>query len=142
MGLERDDPVSPGERRLGRSRVAALPVVDAVRRLAFLVVADEHRAVLQRLLRRRDDGQDVVVDVDELECVLGDVRVGGDDCRDFLALESHFVGREHRLRVTRQGRHPREVVLREQLTGDHRDDSVERGRRRRVDALDARVRHR
>ena len=110
MRLERDDPVGLGERGVGRGRVAALPLVDEVVGLAFLVVADQRRAVGERLLRRRDGREHLVVDVDELERVLGDVGIGRDDRRDLLALEPHLVGGEHRLGVARQRRHPREVV--------------------------------
>ena len=65
-----------------------------------------------------------------------------DDGCDLLALEPHLVGREHRLGVARHRRHPREVVAREELTGDDGDHAVHRGRGRRVDAPDARVRDR
>ena len=130
------------ERGVGRGLVARFPRVDAVVGLAFLLVADQRRAVCERLLRGRDRGQDVVVDVDELERVGGDVGIGGDDGGDLLALVAHLVGDEHRLRVARQRRHPRQAVLRHEVAGDDRDDAVERGGGRRVDAVDARVRDR
>ena len=76
--VERDDHVGLGERALGGLLVARLPVVDAVVGLALLVVADQRRAVLERLLRVVTAGQRVVVDVDQLERVVGDVGVLGD----------------------------------------------------------------
>ena len=49
--VERDDLVRLGERLLGRVLVARLPVVDVVVGLAFLLVADQRRALRERLLR-------------------------------------------------------------------------------------------
>ena len=59
-----------------------------------------------------DRRQRLVVDVDQLERVLRDVRGLGDHRRDLLALEAHLVGREHGLGVAGERRHPGEVVLR------------------------------
>ena len=72
--LEADDAVRLGERALGRLGVARLPVVDAVVGLALLVVADQRRAGCERGLRRRDRGQGLVVDLDQLERVVRRVR--------------------------------------------------------------------
>ena len=125
-----------GVRRL---LVARLPVVDVVVGLPLLLVADQGRAVRLRLVRRDDDPEWLVVDVDQLERVLGDVGVGRDHRRDLLALEPHLVGDEHRLRVPRKRRHPRQVVLCHQLAGDDRDHALERLRRRGVDPVQLRV---
>ena len=119
--VQRDDLVGRGERLVGALLVARLPVVDVVVGLAFLVVADDRRAGLQRLLRRRDRREHLVVDVDQLERVFRDVGVLGDDGRDLLALEAHLVGDQHGLRVIGERRHPCQVVLRHELAGDHRD---------------------
>ena len=126
VGLERDDAVGPGERGLGRGGIAGLPLVDEVGILILFVVADEHRAVGERLLRRRDGRQHVIVDVDQFQRILGDVGIGRDDGRNLLALEADLVGGEHGLGVARHRRHPGEVVLREQFAGDDGDDAVER----------------
>ena len=72
-GVERHDPVGLRKGTGGRLPVAGLPVVDVVGVLSLLVVADQRRPVRERLLRRRDRGQDVVLDVDQLQRVLGDV---------------------------------------------------------------------
>ena len=88
--------------------VAGLPAVDVVRVLPLLVVPDHGRALGERLLRARDRRQRLVVDVDELGCVLRDVRGLGDHRGDLLALEAHLVRREHGLRVARERRHPGE----------------------------------
>ncbi len=103
--------------------VAGLPVVDVVVLLIFLVRADHGGAGLERALRRDDGFERVVVDLDQLQRVLGDVRVGGDHGRDLLTLEPHGVRDEHGLRVARHRGHPRQVVLRHQLAGHHGDDA-------------------
>ena len=140
--VERDHLVGLRERAVGGLLVAGLPVVDVIVGLAFLVVADDRRAVGERLLRRGDRRQDLVVDVDQLERVAGDVGALGDDRRDLLALEAHLVGGEHGLRVARERRHPRQVVLRHQLARHDRDDAGQRRRAARVDRLDPGVRDR
>ena len=53
-----------------------------------------------------DRGQQLVLDVDQLERVAGRVAVVGDHERDLLALEAHLVGGQHGLRVVRERRHP------------------------------------
>jgi hypothetical protein len=110
-----------------------------VRRLPVLLVADQRRAVGRGLLRARHGVERLVLDLDQLECVLRDVGRLGDDAGDLLTLVAHLVGDEHGLRVARQGRHPRKVVLRHQLAGDDGDDARQRGRRRRVDRRQASV---
>ena len=141
-GVERDDAVGLGERALGGVRVARLPVVDVVRGLALLVVTDQGRVLGERLLRARDRRERLVVDLDQLERVLRDVRRLGDHGRDLLALEAHLVRGEHSLRVAGERRHPGEVVRRERLAGDHRHDAGQLRRPRDVDRADARVRER
>ena len=69
-GVERHHAVGLRERAVGGLLVAGLPVVDVVRGLALLVVADHRRAVRERLLRRGHRRQRLVVDVDQLERVL------------------------------------------------------------------------
>jgi hypothetical protein len=120
---EADDLVGFRKRLLGRVSVAGLPVVDLVVGLVFLVVPDHGGSRLERRLRADDHRQRLVVDVDQLERVVRDVRVFGDDARHLLALHAHLVGREHGLRVAGEGRHPREVVLGEDLSGHDHDDA-------------------
>ena len=76
----------------------------------------------QGLLGRRHGRQRLVVDVDQLEGVLRDVRVLRDHGGDLLALEADLVRREHGLGVAGERRHPRQVVLRHQLAGHDRHD--------------------
>ncbi len=141
-GVELDDLVRLGEGLVRGLLVARLPVVDVVVGLPFLLVADDGRALLEGLLRGRDHLQRLVVDVDQLAGVLGDVGGLGDHRRHLLALEAHLVRGENGLRVAREGRHPGEVVLRHQLSGDDRDDALDRLRARGVDRVDAGVRER
>ena len=137
--VERDHRVRLGERLVGGLLVARLPVVDVVVGLPVLLVADQRCIGRRCLLRGDDDPERLVVHVDQLEGVLGQVRVGRDHGRDLLALEPHLVGHEHGLRVARHRRHPREVVLRHQLAGDDRDHALERLRPRGVDPVQLRV---
>ena len=141
-GVERDDRVGLRESALRGLLITGLPVVAAVVGLSLFLVADQRRVRSKRQLRVHDRGQRVVLDVDALERVLGDVGVGGDHRRDLLALEAHLVGREHGLRVARQRRHPGEVVGFEVLAGDDGDDARDLLRGARVDPLDLRVRQR
>ena len=67
--------------------------------------------------------QRLVVDLDRLARVLGDVRVVGDDAGHLLALEPHLVGGQHRLGVVGQGGHPGEVPGRHHLAGQHQVDA-------------------
>ena len=140
--LEGDDAVGLGEGGVGGGRVAGLPLVDQVVGLALLLVADHHRARLQRLLGGGDGGQHVVVDLDELGGVDRGVGVGGDDGRHLLALVAHLVGGQHRLGVARQGRHPGQAVLGHELAGHHGHHALHLGRRGGVDRVDPGVGHR
>ncbi len=84
-----------------------------------LVVPDDGGPRGDGLLRVHNRRQNLVVDLDGLAGILGDIGVVGDDAGDLLALEAHLVGRQHRLGVVGKGRHPREVVLGGHLPGDH-----------------------
>jgi hypothetical protein len=97
---------------------------------------------LSACLGARHRRQGLVVDVDELDGVLGDVGRLGDDRGDLLALEAHLVRGEHGLRVAGEGRHPGEVVLRQELACHDGDDARELLRLRGVDRPDTRVRER
>ena len=137
--VERDDLVGLGEGAVGGLLVARFPVVDEVGVLPLLVVADHGGVALERPLRRRDGRQRLVLDVDQLQRVLGDVGGLGHDRRHLLALEAHLVGGEHRLGVAREGGHPGEVVLRHQVAGDDGDDTRQGLRPGGVDRDDAGV---
>src|SRR5438445_197454 len=115
------DLVRSGECGLGCGLIARLPVVDVVVLLAFLVVANQRRACGFGAIGARDSGQNLVVDEDGIASILRLVLGLGDDCGDLLALEANFVRGEHRLRVAAQSRHPRQLVLRHELTRDHSD---------------------
>ena len=140
--LERGDDVGLRERPLGGGGVADLPAVAGVVGLPLLVVADHRRVGRRRLLRVDDRGQRLVLDVDRLAPVLGDVRVVGDDDAHLLALEAHLVGGEHGLGVVGERRHPGEVALGHHLAGEHQPDARDLPGLRRVDGDDAGVRQR
>jgi hypothetical protein len=107
------------ERRVGRRRVAGLPVEDVVVGLAVDVVADHRRVRVQRLRRIDNRGQYVVVDVDQREGVARGVTVLGDDECHLLPLESDLVRREDRDDVMRERRNPRELQSLQQRAGDN-----------------------
>jgi hypothetical protein len=134
-----DDDLGRVEDGFGLGPVAGLPVEDVVVGLALLVVADDRRVGVQRAARVDDDGQLLVLDLDQLERVAGRVAVLGHDEGDLLALEAHLVGGQHRLGVLRHRRHPREVQPGQVGAGDHGADLGVRDGRRRVDRQDLRV---
>ena len=108
-------------------------VGDAVVGLAF-VITNDRSASIHRLLGIHDRIKCFVVNVDQLDGILGDVAIRRDDVGDLLALEAHLVCGEHRLGVIGQGGHPREVVSQQRrtrnafqsLAGDHCDNTWQR----------------
>ena len=140
--LQLGDQVGLRERAVGAVGVADFPVVDDVVGLVFLVVPDDRGALGDRLLRVDDDRQRLVVDVDRLARVLGDVGVVGDDAGHLLALEPDLVGGQHRLRVVGQGRHPGQVPGRHHLAGQHQVHAGDVPGPAGVDRLDPGVRQR
>ena len=88
-----------------------------------------------------DGGQRLVVDVDQLDGVLGDVAALGDDERDRVADELHLALGQRRARgvgdvLARDGV-PGLLDVRVEVLGDeHRVHTGQRERRRRVDAVD------
>ncbi len=114
--------VGLGERRLGRGAVAGRPVDDVVAGAARNVVADQRRALGQRLPGVHQRRQRLVVHLDQAQRVTGGVVVLGDDERDLLPLEAHLVGGQHGLSVVRQRRHPGQPALGKHRAGDHRAD--------------------
>ncbi len=125
-GVERHHLVRRGEGCICARLVAGLPRISDVVGLTLLLVPDERGVGLEAPLRVDDHRQLVIVHVDEREGIAGDVWVGGDHRRHFLPLVTDLVGGEHRLGVTGECRHPRQVVRRHQFAGDHRDHTVER----------------
>ena len=140
--LEPGDHVGLLEGPVGGGRVADLPVVDGVAGLALLVVPDDRGVLGLRLLRVHDRRQRLVLDVDGLARVLGDVRVVGDDAGHLLTLEPHLVGGQHGLGVVGQGRHPGQVPGRHHLAGQHQVDPGDIPGLAGVDRLDPGVRQR
>ena len=97
--------------RLGESPVRGLlisdlPVEDLVGVLINLVVSDERRTRVLRLIGVDDSRQLLIFNNDFAASVLGDVRIVGDNRSDLLTLEADLVGRDDGLSVVRQGRHP------------------------------------
>jgi hypothetical protein len=137
--LQPRDHVGLLERPVGAGRVADLPVKDDVALLARLVVPDDRRALGDRLLGVDDHRERLVVDLDGLARVLGDVRVVGDDAGHFLTLEPDLVRGQHGLGVVGQRRHPGEVPGRHHLAGEDQVDARDVPRLAGVDGLDPRV---
>ncbi len=59
------------------------------------LLVHERAALLARLERIEHDGQWLVVDLDQVAGVLGDVAVLGDHGRDALAVVAHLLDRDH-----------------------------------------------
>ena len=127
------------ERRLGGVLIAGLPVVDLVVLLALLLVADQCRVGLARLVGAGDHREDLVVDLDQADRVLGGVLGLGHHRRHLLALEADLVGGQHGLGVAGEGGHPGQVVLRHQVAGHHGDHARDCGGRGGVHGTDAGV---
>ena len=140
--LQPRDHVRLLEGPVGALGVADFPVVDDVAGLVFLVVPDDGGVRLAGLHRVDDDRQRLVVDLDGLARVLGDVGVIGDDARDLLTLETHLVGGQHGLGVVGQRRHPRQVAGGHHLAGEHQVHPGDLPRLAGVDPGDPRVRDR
>ena len=92
--LELHDAVGVRERLVGLLRVADLPVEGDV---ALGVVVESGRVVRERLARTCHRLPALVVDVDLVECVVGEVALLGDDHRDGVALVAHPTVREYRV---------------------------------------------
>ncbi len=119
-----------GEGGVGQLLVADLPVEDVVVVLArsvgavllvLDVLAQDRRVVVHRLERIDDDRKGLVLDLDEVGGVGGDIAVGGDDEGDLLVLEQDLAVGEHHLDVAGERRHPGEIDALEVLGGQHRE---------------------
>src|SRR5262249_10296091 len=127
-----DDDVGLGECLLD---VAALDVDDHGD-VALLVVVDERRAGLHRLIGVEDARQLLPVDLDEIERLFGGVAVDRGDGGDFLADVAYLADGEGIL--IGEERAPR--LFDRVFGGDNAADAAELLRLARVDAADARVR--
>ncbi|CKT29833.1 Uncharacterised protein [Mycobacterium tuberculosis] len=94
-----DNDVGLGEHRLGRRRVAGLPVEDVIVALSLQIGADDRRRRVQRRAGIHDGIPRFVVDVDQLACIAGRIPVLGNHERHLLALEARLVGGQHGLYV-------------------------------------------
>ena len=115
---------------VGQFPVADLPVEDMVRMaarpvsailLVLDVLAQDRRVLVHRLERIDDDGQGLVLDLDQVRGVGGDIAVGRDDEGDLLVLEQDLAVGEHHLDVAGKGRHPGQIDALEVLGGEHRE---------------------
>ena len=141
-----DDPVSPGEGRLGRRAVAGLEdVADVVGTL----VPHRRGAGLGGLRGRGHRRQRLVVDLDEVGRVLGLGAGLGDDERDRVAHVPHAVAGEtpmgageHRraVRALALERHGHRAEAVDVGAGEDGEDAGRAPRRRRVDRAEPRVR--
>jgi hypothetical protein len=108
---------------------------------------DFDRIFQKRLLEIRHRRQRLVVDLDELRRVLGEIAAGGDDAGHRVAVEAHLVdgqGRHlHRVQPLDRRRHAqRRRPLREILPGVDGDYAFQLARCIRLYRLDLRVRMR
>ena len=99
------------------------------RLVALPVRVDERRAVGERGLEVGDDGQRLVVDLDQRGGLLGDLRRRRGDAGDDVALEAHLVLREQPAVLD----HAAVEHVGHVLVGDDREHAGQRARLRRVD---------
>jgi hypothetical protein len=95
------------------------------------------RPGFQRLERVDDDGQFLVIDLDQFDGIGGDVAVGRHDEGDLLPLEQHLAVGQHHLLVTRQRGHPVQAQRCQVGGGQHGDHARQRLGGIGVDRLDA-----
>ena len=138
-----DDDVGLRERRVGIAfhdrRVAERVAVRAERLVALVALpvrVDERCAVGERGLEVGDDGQRLVVDLDQRRRLLGDLRRRRGDTGDDVALEAHRVLREEAPVLD----HAAVEHVGDVLVGDDGEHAGEGPRLRRVDPRDPRVR--
>src|SRR5260370_28724342 len=90
VGVLADDRVRRRDRGLGGALVARLPVVDVGVLMGFLLIANQSRAGLFRLLRADNRRKHVVVDEDRVARVFGLVLGLSDDRRDLCPWKGTF----------------------------------------------------
>ena len=105
--------------------------------LVLDVLAQDRRIRGKRLERIDDAGQRLVIDLDQLRRVGGDIAVLGDDEGDFLVLEQNLVLGQHRLDVARQRRHVMQTERFQVGGGQDGEDAGQRLGAAGVDAADA-----
>ena len=159
--LALDDDLRLGEARLGVAerhyqvlgdvgllvgRLVALGVVGGLRQLLGAQVGVQHRGgVGHRLLHVQHRGQLLVLDLDQVEGVLGDVRVGRADGGDRVAAEDQLLVGEQEAAQPAQRRQAADrrddavAGVRQVRRGEHGEHALERLRLRGVDADQARV---
>ena len=137
-----NDRCRPGERRIGRGRVADLPAKADV---VGAVIAHDGRALSERLLDVGHCWERVVVHDHQLGRVARGVWRVGDDHRDSLAHVVHPLDGNREMVARLQSRQEpayRDAVhaaVREVLARVNRDHARSRARGAQVDAADARV---
>ena len=114
-----DDHVRLGEHRIALRLVAGLPIEDVIVGLAFFVGANHRSPRIEGLLGVDDRWKDVVLDLDQFQCVARRVLVLGDHESHLLALEPHLVGGQDGGSVVRERRHPRQAERLEDRARDH-----------------------
>ena len=133
---------------VGQLLVADLPVEDVVgvvarpvRAVLFVldVLPQDRRVRVHRLERVDDDGKRVILDLDQIGGVGGDIAVGRDNEGDLLVLEQDLAVGEHHLHVARERRHPGEIDALQVLGGQNRDDPGHGLSLGRIDLDDARM---
>jgi hypothetical protein len=137
--LALDDHV--GRRQRGRR----VPAGDDPADQEVALVVHERRARFQSPLGVEDPRQVVVLDVDQLGRLLGDLRGDGGDQGDRLTLVAHAVGGEHRHgdgQLTQPAGGPLEHLVPRHVGGrQHRHHTRQRPRGRHLHAGDACARH-
>ena len=95
----------------------------------------QHGAVrLQRIGRAQRDGQRLVLDLDQLQRVLGEIAVGRDHDRHRLADIAHLADRDRpALDIGPHAREQRRTKSRHVLGGDHGRDAFRGARGVRID---------
>ena len=137
--------------RKGRLCLRCVAIVKFEAHVAWNVVVQRRRALLQRSAEADDDGQSFVIDLDKVGGIARGAGGLGHNKRDLLADETHAVTRQHRtlghqqLLPTAAGRRldrrqRRERPVRHFLSGEHGDDARLRPRRRHIDRADQRMR--
>ena len=103
------------------------------------IVAQHRRVGGHRLVRIDERRQRLVLDLDEIDRVGGDVAVLGHDEGDLLALEQHLLVGQYRLHVAGQCRHAMQLERLQIGGGQHRLDARQLERCLLVDRFDAGV---
>ena len=140
-----DGDLGVGEGRIGRGLITRLPVEDVVVvlprsvgafHLVLEVFADHRRVGRHRLHRIDQNRQFLIVDVDQIGAVGGDIAVGRNDEGDFLVLVEDAILREYGLNVPGKRRHVMKAERLQVGGGQNRQHAGKRLGPRSVDRLD------